>query len=63
MKLRELLTKEMESQGSNHTELSRDTRLNVATIKRALTGDAKLSVYNAIADALDVGIKFTVEGK
>ena len=61
MKLNELLTKEMESQDSNYTELSRDTRLNVATIKRAMTGDAKLSVYYAIASALDVSIKFTVE--
>lgn len=61
MKLREALFNKMKSDGLNPTDLSRETKLNVVTIKRALTGDAKLSVYHTIAKALGVTIKYTVD--
>jgi DNA-binding phage protein len=61
MKLRELLYQEMVKQKSNPTEISRDAKLNVATIRRALEVDGKMSVYEAIARALNVKITYKVD--
>ena len=47
-----LLSKEADKLGLNPTDLSRLTGLNPVTVKKALTGDAKLSVYDAVAKAL-----------
>ena len=61
MKLRELLTQRMIEQGSNPTQLSRELNLNVATIKRALTSDGKISIYGQIAKALNCKIRYTLD--
>lgn len=59
--INKLLHKEMDKQKLTYTSLSRKCELNPVTVKKALTGDAKLSVYEVIAKALNKTIKYTVE--
>lgn len=58
-----LLEREMLKQGLTFASLSRKADMNAGTLTKAMNGDGKLSTYTKIADALNVKIKFTVEGK
>lgn len=51
----------MFSKGLNPTDISRMAKMSPVTIKRALSGNGKLSVYIAIARAMGATIKITVE--
>lgn len=53
----------MLKQGLTFASLSRKADMNAGTLTKAMNGDGKLSTYTKIADALNVKIKFTVEGK
>lgn len=59
--INQLLHKEMKAQRHNYTSLAKETGLNPHTVKKALTGDAKISVYEVIAKALNKRIKYTIE--
>lgn len=59
--LNDLLKTAMLNAGLNPTDISREAKLNVVTIKRALEGDGKLSTYQAIASALGLTIKYVLE--
>lgn len=57
----ELLKQKMIDVSETPTSISRKANLNIATVRKALSGDAKLSVYIAIARALNSTLKITVE--
>ena len=56
-----LLKKEMTKQKLTYASLSRKADMNPQTVKKALNGDAKLSVYQEIAKSLGKKITWVVE--